>query len=331
MIRTPMKRIIPVMLISGMLCALPGCFGNTSSTSVEQSAESSTATDTSSSAPEQADSQESGESSAATDTDSSAPEQAASQESAESPTVAGIAAQFETPDGDAPDLSNADVDTNLNISELTSGNWHYVICHDSVYLAVPLGISYNSAGDTVHYDETTDSFADVPETVTHEYKRYNTGDVIGGLTLKECRTTFSSYLGGSTPRYFSGGEALFDGEITMSGVCCVVTETEGYDYQGDIYFIPDSESRFPVMNYTWNEDGTEIIIHGGKKGVSWCSEYQIPLNIGNISEQTDIDLSVLPTDGTYVPVTITVNNVRLRNDFNMSRNFSADLIKLEIR
>ena len=66
MIRTPMKRIIPVMLISGMLCALPGCFGNTSSTSVEQSAESSTATDTG----------------------SSAPEQAASQESAESPTVA---------------------------------------------------------------------------------------------------------------------------------------------------------------------------------------------------------------------------------------------------
>ena len=282
MIRTPMKRIIPVMLISGMLCALPGCFGNTSSTSVEQSAESSTATDTG----------------------SSAPEQAASQESAESPTVAGIAVQFETPDGDAPDLSNADVDTNLNISELTSGNWHYVICHDSVYLAVPLGISY---------------------------QRYNTGDVIGGLTLKECRTTFSSYLGGSTPRYFSGGEAFFDGEITMSGVCCVFTETEGYDYQGDIYFIPDSERQFPVMNYTWNEDGTEIIIHGGKKGVSWCSEYQIPLNIGNISEQTDIDLSVLPTDGTYVPVTITVNNVRLRNDFNMSRNFSADLIKLEIR
>lgn len=181
-----MKRIIPVMLISGMLCALPGCSGNTVSTSVEQSAESS----------------------AATDTGSSAPEQAASQESAESPTVAGIAAQFETPDGDAPDLSNADVDTNLNISELTSGNWHYVICHDSVYLAVPLGISYNSAGDTVHYDETTDSFTDVPEAVTHEYKRYNTGDVIGGLTLKECRTTFSSYLGGSTPRYFSGGEAL---------------------------------------------------------------------------------------------------------------------------
>ena len=308
MIRTPMKRIIPVMLISGMLCALPGCFGNTSSTSVEQSAESSTATDTGSNAPEQAD----------------------SQESAKSPTVAGIAAQFETPDGDVPDLSNADVDTNLNISELTSGNWHYVICHDSVYLAVPLGISYNSAGDTVHYDETTDSFTDVPEAVTHEYKRYNTGDVIGGLTLKECRTTFSSYLGGGTPRYFSGGEALFDGEITMSGVCCVVTETEGYDYQGDIYFIPDSESQFPVMNYTWNEDGTEIIIHGGKKGVSWCSEYQIPLNIGNISEQTDIDLSVLP-DGTYVPVTITVNNVFLRNDFNMSRNFSADLIKLEIR
>ncbi len=130
MIRTPMKRIIPVMLISGILCALSGCSGNTSSTSVEQSAESS----------------------AATDTGSSAPEQAASQESAESPTVAGIAAQFETPDGDAPDLSNADVDTNLNISELTSGNWHYVICHDSVYLAVPLGISYNSAGDTVHYE-----------------------------------------------------------------------------------------------------------------------------------------------------------------------------------
>ena len=46
------------------------------------------------------------------------------------------------------------------------------------------------------------------------------------------------YLGGGTPRYFSGGEAFFDGEITMSGVCCVVTETEGYDYQGDIYFIP---------------------------------------------------------------------------------------------
>ncbi|HEZ7989177.1 MAG TPA: hypothetical protein RWN64_08940, partial [Ruminococcus sp.] len=68
-----MKRIIPVMLISGMLCALPGCSGNTVSTSVEQSAESSAATDTGSSAPAQAASQESADSRAAAGKGSSAP------------------------------------------------------------------------------------------------------------------------------------------------------------------------------------------------------------------------------------------------------------------
>lgn len=307
-----MKRIIPILLMAGMICAFSGCSGNTSATAGE-----STPAQSSDSTPPE---------------DSSAPEQAPAQESQESTAPENsITAQFETPAGDVPDLSDAVVDDgNVDISELTADNWNYVICQGSVYLAEPLGISYNSALDTEHYDSGSRSFTDVPETVTHEYRRYNVGDVIGGLTLKECRTTFDSYLGNSVPRYFGGGEAYFDGEITMSGVCCVVPETEGYDYQGDIHFIPNYECQLPVMNYSWNEDGTETVLVGGDDGVSWCSEYSQPINLGSSSAYPKMDLSAIPDDGTYVPVRVTVNNLVMRNDFNLTPGTGAQIVAIEL-
>lgn len=219
---------------------------------------------------------------------------------------------------------------NIDVRDITNDNWNYVISHDYVYFAEPLGISYNSSEDTEHYDTESQSFINIPETVEHEYKRYNVGDSFGGLTIKDCYTVFYSYLSGQSPKYYGGGSVSFDGTLTMTGVCCIVPETIGYEYEGDIQFIPDSDScLLPIMYY----DETDAILYGGSDEMSWCSEYRIPLNLGNISENNNADLtklSELPTDGSYVRVKVTVSDVTMRNDENLTLLNSASLTDIEI-
>ncbi len=203
-----MKKSLSFIAFAAMLCTLSGCASN----SVRATAGAAISPQ-----PVKTEST-SASTSAQVSTEDGSHDQSATDETGqdEVPTIDNeIAAKFETPSDEKPDLSNAVAngtdDKEILISELTADNWNYVACNDYVYLAEPLGISGNSIENPDLFNESETDDETFTESVTHEYKRYDIGDKIGDLTLKECTTSFVYYLSDSSPKYFNGGTAGFDG------------------------------------------------------------------------------------------------------------------------
>ncbi|MCH5196661.1 MAG: hypothetical protein J1F28_08100 [Oscillospiraceae bacterium] len=248
-------------------------------------------------------------------------------------TVNEITAQFETPFGEPADLTNAvvtGIDGNIPFSEMTADNWLYVTC-DYVYLAEPLGFSYNSDDNADIFSESDLTFKGVPESVVHTYKKYKVGDKIGGLTLKYASTSFASDLSTNSPKYFNGGMAVFDGQLTLTGKCRLSPEDEMYITKRDIQFIPDSNSCIlPIMNYMADENGSEQLMRGMASNLTWCDEYMDMITLGNADDYSDLDFRKFPDDGSFVDVRVTVDKVRLRNELNLSVGFRAEILELEV-
>lgn len=250
-----------------------------------------------------------------------------------------IISQFETPWGGTPDLSEARVtgknDTELPLSELTEDNWNYVVV-DWVYLAEPNGISYNSIDSADIFDEAKKSFKDAPQSVNHQYKKYRVGDTVCSLTLTYASTTFRPENCAISPKYFNGGIAMFDGELTLTGKMRIVSgENDGEysypGYKGDIRFIPDAEScKLPVINYLLQDtEGNEKLTYGSAADMVWCSEYRYPIDLGNVSDY-EISFDGIPDNGDFVDAKIVVSNINLRNDYMLAPLFGGKIEELTI-
>ncbi|MCH5195341.1 MAG: hypothetical protein J1F28_01425 [Oscillospiraceae bacterium] len=243
-----------------------------------------------------------------------------------------ITAQFELPSGDPVDLKNAvvnGINGEIPLSEMTADNWQYVIC-DYVYLAEPLGIYYNSIDNADVFDENEYTFAGAPETVAYKYEKYSVGDMFGSLKLVEASTSFYPDWFNLTPKYFNGGTARFEGEITLTGKCFLYPETEGYEVARDIHFIPDAQSdMLPIMNYSQDENGNEALSMGMNNGLCWLGEYS-SMVLGNADNYSNLDFGEFPDDGSFVDVKVTIDNIYFRNELNYSRRFSANLVDLEV-
>lgn len=244
-----------------------------------------------------------------------------------------ITAQFEIPFGEPVDLTNAvvsGIDGEIPFSEMTADNWLSVTC-DYVYLAEPLGIAYNSDSDAGIFNEDELTFEGAPKSVAHTYKKYRIGDTVCGLTLTYAYTTFIPDLTFASPKYFNGGAAYFDGQLTLTGKCRLSPEDEIYITKRDIQFIPDADSSIlPIMNYLTDEKGNEPLRWGIAPGLTWCGEYYTTISLGNADDYSNFDFSDFPDDGTFINVKVTVDHVMLRNEYSKMVVFSAKILELEV-
>lgn len=227
-----------------------------------------------------------------------------------------IISKFEWVFDDPIDFSSA-VAINYNLeemplSELADGNWAAVKCN-YVYLAEPVGIFYNSIDNYDQYDKEDLTFKNSPENALYNYKRYKVGDKFGNLTLTRAETEFNIECFDNSPRYFNGGTAWFDGEITLTGYCAISAGDGGYILERDIHFIPDEKSNaLPIMNYYLDENKYAALFSGAEGDLCWLSEYYAPILLGNTDDYSGIDLTGLPNDGSFVKVEVTIENLICR-------------------
>lgn len=240
-----------------------------------------------------------------------------------------IISKFEWVFDDPIDFSNAvainyDLEK-IPLSELAKGNWAAVNCN-YVYLAEPVGIFYNSIDNSDIYDKENLTFGGAPENALYNYKRYEVGNKFGDLTLTIAETEFNTECADSSPRYFNGGTAWFDGQITLTGFCAVALGDGGYILERDIHFIPDEKSSaLPIMNYYLDEGKNAALFSGMESDLCWLSEYFAPVLLGNANDYSGIDLSGLPEDGSFVKVEVTIENLICRG-----AQINARLLDLKI-
>ncbi len=333
--RLAVKKFIAItrLSISAMLLSLiAGCSSNISSEANSSNQNSSSNTSNVISDPVSDNSGENSSNSEISEPESS--NNSGSSLSNESELVIGneITAQFELPGGESVDLTNAVVTGprgNIPLSEMTADNWNYVMC-DYVYLAEPLGIYYDSVVNADIFDKNKLTFAGAPKTAVFEYKKYKVGDMFGDLKLVEASTSFCpdwSYL---SPRFFNGGTARFEGRLTLTGICCIAPETEGYTHERDIHFYPDAQgAKLPIMNYSLSENGCVALSMGMNGDFCWLSEY-FRIVLGNADGYPDFDFGGFPDDGSFVNVQVTVDNINFRNELNFGMIFRANLVDLKV-
>ncbi len=245
-----------------------------------------------------------------------------------------ITAQFETPNGEPAELTNAVVTNReggeIPLSEMTKDNWADVTC-DYVYLAEPQGIYYDSVKNADIFDEKEMTFTGVPETVSYKFKKYKVGDSFGELKVTKARTTFCSVWSDLNPAYFNGGFVRFEGTLTLTGKCYLSPEDDVYVLKRDIKFFPEADSRkLPVMEYPSDENGNSRLHTSMNGTVCWISEYPTGIGLGNAGDYPDLDFGDFPEDGSLVDVQVTIDNISCGNELNLTKSFSARLVDIKL-
>ncbi len=122
------------------------------------------------------------------------------------------------------------------------------------------------------------------------------------------------------------------GELTLTGICRIAAEDD-YDsgiYTHDILFIPDSDScKLPIMNYSQDESGNEKLNFGTYNDVSWYSEYGQAIRLGNSDDYSELNLDILPEDGSFIEVKVAADNVFIRNENNLTWDYQAHITEIE--
>lgn len=223
-------------------------------------------------------------------------------------------------------------------SEYSDENFQSVLCDGFVYLAEPTLNNLNSIDNSDIFDADAISFTGMSADKLKNYKRVKVGDTISGLTVTAAQSNFAvdsmdgfdkNALYEKFPEiYFNAANCEFSGELTMTGYACVIPEDEYGIESGTILFVPSGECPLPVMGYASSEENgiyhcANIGMHGD---FTWAGEYG-QINIGNINSAT-ADVSVLPTDGTFVKVTVTVDSIKLNGGVNFNNIATANIVEI---
>lgn len=118
-------------------------------------------------------------------------------------------------------------------------------------------------------------------------KLYHTGDSVGGLTVKECRTIIDVM---DSRSYFNGGYVTFDGSIEITGEAWLETEGLFLCDKGDIFIELDDDCLFPAIDYSDYRANRRIHI---TEGITYPEEMT----------------SLLPQDGSKVRVRAVINGI----------------------
>lgn len=215
--------------------------------------------------------------------------------------------------------------------ELTSYNFSAVLCDGFAYLAEPSGVARNSVDNADVFDSNLLQFSDVTPQPISNYKRVNVGESIGGLTLKEAQVNFASGKEMGLPDIaFVYGSAMFQGELTMTGYISRAAE-DSYNFMtGDLMFVPsDGESELPVMSYTYDEQlgychSMQYVSSGS--GFTWLNEFGY-IYLGN-ANGTTADISMIPDDGSFVKVKVTIDNLIMSSGIDRGNIINAEIVEI---
>ncbi len=143
-------------------------------------------------------------------------------------------------------------------------------------------------------------------------KLYHTGDTVGGLTVKECRTIIDVM---DSRSYFNGGYVTFDGSIEITGEACLDTEGVFLSEKGDIFIELDDDCPFPTIDYSNYRANRTVHI---TDGITYPEEMT----------------SLLPQDGSKVRVRAVINGISAEYLHNSRRSGGvgtwAKLVSLEL-
>ncbi len=174
------------------------------------------------------------------------------------------------------------------------------------YLAEPTGICLNSRDNADIFNEDELTFEGIPQNAPSEYKRYNIGDTICGLTLTDANTAF--YYGG-----VDSCRAELEGSVTMTGYIAIAPEDEYGIDEGDIFFVPcPGNDLLPVVNFRYEGVGLINPLYVAmSEGFAHVNEYSGSISLGNV-HRTDLDLSGIPADYSFsAKARVTVDKVNL--------------------
>ncbi len=181
--------------------------------------------------------------------------------------------------------------------------------YDFVYLTISDGTLYDSRVSPQAF--TDDARKNQPEKT---FFRAEAGDSFEGLTLTEASSRY--WLQENSPVY---SWARFDGKLTLKGYACI-----DLDYQsGYIYFVP-LDGEWEGLPMAWRNP--EAFHYGIQVG---GEEFEVTGNLPILclgeADEYEIDLSPIPTDGTYAIVQVTLTDIVLRGvdgDLGGSSNFA---------
>ena len=231
-------------------------------------------------------------------------------------------------------------------AELYSEEFTAINCKDFIYLAAPSGKCFNNRDNADIYDEAGMSFEGVPGGSFKDYVRVNVGDTFCGLTLRSAKTNFQSkeeYVfftsDGSVKTaaelpfpeiYFSGGECEFDGQLELSGYACAVAADVYGIAAGDIVFLPGEGCTLPVISYSFDPDvGFCHEFHTKADfGMVWSCEYG-NIFLGNTGT-TAADVSLLPEDGSFVKVKVTIDRIAMSSSLDFGDILSAEIVDIKL-
>lgn len=225
-------------------------------------------------------------------------------------------------------------------AELFSEDCLAVNCKGFIYLSEPSGICFNDRDNADSYNETEMSFSGISDEKLQNYKRVNVGETFCGLTLRSASTNFQKksdvyFMPDGTQKtatelgfpeiLFAGGECEFDGELTLEGYACAVTEDVYGISAGDIIFVPGNGCTLPVMSYNFDKDAGfyHDFSTNANFGMVWANEYGT-VYLGN-TESASADISCLPKDGTFVKVRVTVKNIVMRSGVEFGDFVDAEI------
>lgn len=224
-------------------------------------------------------------------------------------------------------------------------NFSAVLCQGFTYLAEPSGICRTNFDNSDVYDSSSMTFSDYPVEKIRNFKRFNVGDTVCGLTVTSAETNFAKYAESSTfwkadgttvtgaelnlPEiYFLGSTAEFSGEISVEGYISISSEDQYGITTGDILFLP-TEGVLPVMGYELDADGffhsPRLVASGDAVGQN---EYGY-ISLGN-ANSTSADLSAIPNDGSYIKVCVTLENLKMNCSIDWINSIVADIVSVEV-
>lgn len=236
-----------------------------------------------------------------------------------------------------PGMDKISVDDITNIEYYDGDIWN-AHCEGFAYLAEPTGIGFNSIENEDLYNSAEHTFSGAPEASSAEFKRYNVGDSICGLTITYAGTDFSNRMFSEDihpESCFTGCMVMFDGSITLTGyVVILIDEEYAVGGEGDVIFIPDNDSQIlPILNYDYisKERGVYSSLPESCRtagGVTCQSEYSFGM-CGNISEY-DSGMFAAIEPNTPTKVKITADNISMDSGIDWFARWGLTVTSLDI-
>lgn len=194
---------------------------------------------------------------------------------------------------------------------------------DFIYLPFSCGQSYNSK--THAYDDETMIFDEDFIRPEDTYHLIEVGKTYNGLTVTEIDNRLVWSSDGVMEPFSS--HIKFDGEIEVTGFVAARLETGGYMSEGDIALLVNAESYMgiPIYSASIRDNGKANIWY---EDFAWVTDVG-GFIIGNLIEDVDENpelYSIIPRDGSFVPVIVTIKNIQ-HNHYGMS---TAEIVEITL-